>query len=191
MSKQIIEETLAVQEINTLLNTKMKKANERKRLKNLIFFGMKLIALALALKGLFAFVVGIGIVQGASMDPGLQEGDVAFYFRLVNNYQVGDIVVCEVEEDKFWVKRVAAVAGDEISIDENGSFFRNGVVSEIEVYEDTYGRENGITYPYTVPEGSVFLLGDHRSVSFDSRSCGALPLKSLKGKVISLFRVWF
>jgi signal peptidase I len=61
-------------------------------------------------------------------------------------------------------------------------------VQEEEIFYPTEPQEGDVTYPYTVDEGSYFVLCDYRTISFDSRTYGAISKKDLDGKVITLLR---
>lgn len=90
---------------------------------------------------------------------------------------------------KSYVKRVIAVGGDHLRIDEEGTVFLNG-----EALEENYLAENVITTitgdftDLTVPDGYVFVMGDNRAASKDSREFGVVPLEKIEGKVH--IRIW-
>ena len=79
------------------------------------------------------------------------------------------------------------------ALDDSGTLLVNGAAQSGEILYPTYPRdaENAggtLAYPYTVPQDCVFLLGDYRTQSRDSRDFGAVPLSDIQGKVISLLR---
>ena len=105
------------------------------------------------------------------------------------SFQPGDVVAFYYD-NKILVKRVIAGPGDWVDIDEHGNVF----VNEVELYEP-YLVEKAlgdcdITLPYQVPESKIFVMGDHRSVSLDSRNTalGCVGDEQVVGKL--LFRVW-
>lgn len=116
-------------------------------------------------------------VSGISMQPTCYESDFLIC-RRIGKPSFGDIVV--VNNDvlgKLLVKRVLGVAGDTISI-HNGEIFRNGqLLSEDYIKEDWTGELDLIT----VPSGNIFVLGDNRNNSVDSRAFGAVPLTEVRG----------
>lgn len=123
---------------------------------------------------LFAFVFRAVGVEGDSMVPTLESGNwVAVTGIMFHNVERGDIVVVTQpwERDVPIIKRVIGVAGDEIMINFiTGTVYVNG-----EIIEENYINEKttvwyDVKFPVTVPEGKLFLMGDHRSVSLDSRS---------------------
>ena len=82
---------------------------------------------------------------------------------------------------------VAAVGGDGVMLEEDGTLRVNGTLHAGEVLYPTYPA-GGVTYPYTVPEGCLFILNDYRTRGRDSRHFGAVPQQDAAGKVITLLR---
>ena len=124
---------------------------------------------------LFTFVIRMIGVEGHSMLSTLQDGDrlMVLSSLLYHNYQYGDIVI--VRKDSFGenpiVKRVIATGGQSVDID----FDAGGVYVDGKLLDEPYIREltftaEGNTFPLTVPEGSIFVMGDNRNASTDSRS---------------------
>ena len=133
---------------------------------------------------LFTFVGRLSRVEGASMRETLQEGDLLAVVSggLCGGYERGDIVIARRPDFNGGapiVKRVIAVAGQTVDID-----FAAGVVYvDGEPLEEPYVREptwteEGTEFPLTVPEGHLFLMGDNRNASEDSRSAGLGPVDS-------------
>jgi len=129
-------------------------------------------------------------LEGSSMDPTLNDGDIVCMSRFsakMGMYEKGDIVVFrynDKDSEKTVLKRVIATEGDHIRLLEDGSVEVNGKVLQ-EDYIDSL--TNGIV-DMTIPPGTVFVLGDNRDLSFDSRHMGVISCDDLQGKVI--FR-WF
>ncbi|NCB74555.1 MAG: signal peptidase I [Clostridia bacterium] len=135
---------------------------------------------------IFSVVAGMAIVQGDSMKPNLTNHSVALFYRLDKTYDVNDIVIFNLPDEKeILIKRVVAVAGDTVDIDDKtGELKVNGVVkAEDYIYGETHSREGGTEYPLKIPEGYVFVLGDNREVAKDSRDFGAVECGELLGKV--------
>ena len=145
---------------------------------------------------LFVLVARVIDVRGRSMNPTLYEGDKIVITRLAGGYEQGDIVVLKAEDfkDEPLVKRVIAVAGQTIDID-----FAEGIVyvdgqplDEPYTFERTYERYNFESYekPVTVPEGCIFVMGDNRNNSSDSRvaSIGFVDTRDVMGKAV--FRLY-
>ncbi|MBR0040198.1 MAG: signal peptidase I [Oscillospiraceae bacterium] len=140
--------------------------------------------LLLALIVLFRFVIGFSMVGGSSMEPMLHDGEIVLYLRLTREYCPGDVVSLRVPSGDYYVKRVAAVGGDRVEL-HGGQLYING-----EPADDpwalglTYEEKGAVIYPYTVTEGCLFLLGDNRAVSMDSRSFGEVNRRQIKGKIL-------
>lgn len=127
-------------------------------------------------------------IYGTSMEPTLQNGDIVASVKS-GHFESGEIVAFYYN-NKILVKRVIAVAGDWVDIDEDGTVYvNNSKLDEPYVLELNSGRSD-IEYPYQVPDGCGFVLGDHRQTSVDSRSSliGSISVEQIVGKVI--FQVW-
>ena len=132
----------------------------------------------------FHFVIGASFVKGSSMNPTLQDKKMVFYLRIVPEYKRGDIISVRMPSGEYYVKRVVAVAGDKVDI-RDGKFYLNGVEQE-EPYTMGVTETQGttITYPYVVEEGRVFVMGDNRENSMDSRTFGTVIRSQIKGKLL-------
>ena len=132
----------------------------------------------------------ISVVHGISMEPTLQNRDLLVLQRVGRHTDYGDIVACKDRWGKLLIKRVIGLEGDVIQIDgPNGVVYRNGQpLDEPYIVADSYytGDNDG---PITVEEGCVFVLGDNRPNSGDSRcaSVGQIREKDVKGEL--LFRL--
>ncbi|MBO5008500.1 MAG: signal peptidase I [Clostridia bacterium] len=133
-------------------------------------------------------------VDGASMDPTLAHGDTLFTRIIGYTPAQGDIVIFhppisetdrKPNKDTAYVKRVIALEGQEVDITPEG------VTVDGELLEEDYILEemnvivpNSVEYPFVVPEDTIFVLGDNRNNSHDSRSkdVGAVPLENIIGK---------
>lgn len=127
-------------------------------------------------------------VRGTSMEPTLSEGEVLLSVRNPS-LRSGDIVAFYYD-NKLLLKRVIATAGEEVDIREDGTVYVNGAKLD-ETYISAASRGDCTTeFPCTVPDGRLFVLGDNRAVSVDSRSSaiGCIAEKSVAGKVI--LRIW-
>lgn len=126
--------------------------------------------------------VWIGQVQGASMCPTYQEGQFILLLR-GKEYNRGDVVGVEYsagEEKNILLKRIIAIGGDVVSC-KYGQLYVNG--QKISESDHTVGKTSDIP-AQTVPDGSVYLLGDNREHSMDSRSFGCMSCEDIIGKVV-------
>lgn len=137
----------------------------------------------------FTFGVRMIRVQGESMVPTLQNGQRLLITSFPHQLHYGDIVIIDeyTSYGKPLVKRVIGMAGDTIDIDfEQGVVYRNGeALDEPYTAEPTYLQET-VDFPVTVPEGCIFVLGDNRNYSTDSRDerVGFVDLRDVLGCVI-------
>lgn len=130
-------------------------------------------------------------VDGASMEPTLHHNDRIITTNIHGAYQHGDIVVIKRKNDTSIVKRVIGIGGDKIDIDfETGSVYVNDVVLDEGYINEATVRNVDFQGPATVPDGHVFVMGDNRNHSDDSRNSkiGMIDEKNIFGKVI--FRVF-
>ena len=151
-----------------------------------------LISAALVLVLIFSFFFRIIQVDGRSMVPTLVNGDKLIVWGAGYTPQRGDVVIVDsyTSYGKPLVKRVIAKGGDTISIDyDSGVVMVNGeVLQEDYIAEPTYLGYD-VTFPYTVPEGTVFVMGDNRNQSLDSRSTyvGCIDERDILGRVLLCF----
>jgi len=142
----------------------------------------------------FAFGVRVVGVSGGSMRETLQNGDLLLVVNslLCGEYERGDVVIAAkpaFEHGEPIVKRVVATGGETVDIDfDSGVVYVDGAaLEEPYIRESTY-LEEGTEFPLTVPEGSVFLMGDNRNGSRDSRDpeLGAVDTRCLIGRAVFL-----
>ena len=159
---------------------------------NMLEWYEALISAALVLVLVFSFFFRIIQVDGSSMVPTLYNGDKLIVWGAGYTPQRGDVVIVDsyTTYGKPLVKRVIAKGGDTISIDyDTGTVEVNGeILQEDYIAEPTYLGYD-VEFPYTVPEGTVFLMGDNRNGSLDSRSTaiGCIDERDILGKVLLCF----
>ena len=127
-------------------------------------------------------------IYGSSMTPTLENGDIVFSVKNTNLRQ-GDIIAFYYN-NKILVKRIIAGPGEWVDITDDGTVFVDGEeISEPYLAEKAYGDTN-IELPYQVPDERLFVMGDHRSTSIDSRNTavGCIAEEQIVGKII--FRIW-
>lgn len=141
---------------------------------------------------IFAFVIRTVTVEGPSMEPTLQNGDRLFITNLFYTPKKGDIVVVAVPgvfNDPI-VKRVIATEGQTIDINfDKGEVYIDGTLIEEEYIKDITRREEGTEFPLTVGKGEIFVMGDNRNNSEDSRNIrvGSIPVSNVLGRVVFRF----
>lgn len=147
---------------------------------------MRIVVFVIAGYLIFTQVFLITQNHGMGMFPAIKDGDLILAYRLQKDYYKNDVVVYQYGES-LYVGRIIGRENDTISLDETGTVKINGATQSSEILFPTYVKEE-ITFPYTVPEGCVFILGDYRTQAEDSRDFGAVKMEDIKGKVITLLR---
>lgn len=142
--------------------------------------------LALAGYVLLTYVFLITQASGNDMFPAVKDGDLIIGFRLQQEYAKNDVIVYTAN-GKQHIGRIAAKESDVVTLDDSGTLLVNGTAQSGEIIYPTYEKE-GIEYPFRVPEGCVFVLGDYRTQTQDSRDFGAISTQNIAGKVITLLR---
>lgn len=172
----------------------MEKSNKEKMSAGEELFGwaQSLIWALIFLVFISSFLVRISGVSGTSMFPTLHHGDKVFVKLFDYTPKKGDIVVVLAPhyDSEPLVKRIIALEGDTIEIIEGGTLYVNGEeMYEPYILEQSFSPNN-LDGEYTVPEGFVFVMGDNRNNSADSRSSsiGPLETENIIGRVF--FRAW-
>lgn len=127
-------------------------------------------------------------VTGTSMSPTLQEGQVLMASK-GHDFKTGDVIAFYYN-NKILVKRVIAMPGDWVNISEDGTVYVNDIaIDEPYLKENALGDCN-IELPYQVPESKIFVMGDNRSVSLDSRNTaiGCISEEQVVGRIT--FAIW-
>ncbi len=127
-------------------------------------------------------------IYGSSMTPTLVEGDVVVTLKTSDMHR-GDIVSFYYS-NRILVKRVIGLPLDTISIDNDGNVYVNGAYVEEPYLSEKALGECDIEFPYTVPEASYFVMGDHRATSIDSRTTAVscITQDEIVGKII--YTIW-
>jgi signal peptidase I len=127
-------------------------------------------------------------ITGSSMTETLYEGDIVIAMN-GSDYDTGDIIAFYYNNN-ILVKRVIAKSGDWVDIDTDGNVYVNGEKLEEPYLTEKALGDCNITLPYQVPEDKIFVMGDHRATSIDSRNTalGCISQELTVGKLV--FRVW-
>ncbi len=154
---------------------------------DLLLLGFKVIIVGLFLGFMYLFFFGVTQVRDNSMSPALREGDLVVYYRLGKDYQKDDLITVEVN-GVMQARRVVAVAGDTVDINENGLVINGYSQIESNIYTSTEPYTEGISFPVTVGEGQVFVLADNRTGAQDSRIYGAVEKNATGGRAMMVVR---
>ena len=153
-----------------------------------------LVCVVLATVLVFTLVVRVVRVDGQSMRETLQNGDILLTVNrhLAGELKAGDIVVVKkeyFEDGKPIVKRIIATEGQTVDIDfDEGVVYVDGQALEEDYINERTYLEEGTEFPLTVPEGSIFVMGDNRNRSSDSRDyrLGTVDTRYVIGKAVFL-----
>ena len=183
--KKKILEMPSTQQLEAELNRVKYRSRYRSVFRSTVYTLITVAAVSILVATLWLPVLQI---YGSSMTPTLQDGEIIFSVK-TSEFEPGEIVAFYYN-NKILVKRVICGPGDWIDIDEDGTVYVNEVrLEEPYLTEKTLGDCN-IDLPFQVPDGKVFVMGDHRSTSVDSRNTavGCVAQEQIVGKII--FRIW-
>ncbi len=132
-------------------------------------------------------------VEGTSMLPRLEDQDRLFINKFAYRFEAihrGDVVVFYYPHDhsKSYIKRVIALPGDSLSVD-HGVVSVNGTALNEPYVPEKYQDDRSLP-PRTIPRGEFFVMGDHRSISSDSRDFGPVPRDLIYGKAAVVYWPW-
>lgn len=185
MRKKTLGEMPSAEQLEAELKREKYKRRYHSVLRSTIYTLITVAAIAVLVATLWLPVLQ---VYGSSMTPTLQDGEIIFSVKTAD-LEPGDIVAFYYN-NKILVKRVICGPGDWVNIDEDGTVYVNEVrLKEPYLAEKALGDCN-IELPYQVPDGKIFVMGDHRSTSVDSRNTavGCVAQEQIVGKII--FRIW-
>ena len=180
-----LEDLPATAEIEQELKRVIHKKNYASVLRSTIYTLITVSAVAVLIAVLLLPVLRI---YGNSMSPTLSEGNIVVSLK-GSRFNTGDVIAFYYN-NKILVKRVIANTGDWVDIDEDGNVYvNNQKIEEPYVSEPSIGICD-IKLPYQVPESRIFVMGDNRSVSVDSRSTavGCVAEEQIVGKIV--FNLW-
>ena len=153
-------------------------------LNNLKVIGIKVLFIFMFIYALFFLIFGLFKINNKSMDPSIKGGSLLLIYRLNKNYNVGDVIVFN-RDNKKEVARIIALEKDVISLNMNGDFITKDS-DKIKTYYKNIIPDNSVSYPYRVGSNKVFVSFDNRNYTNDSREYGAIDIKDIEGKVITI-----
>lgn len=171
------------------LEAELKRVTTRNRfhklLRSTVYSLIVVAACAVLVAVLFMPVLRI---YGTSMTPMLNEGEIVVSVK-GTKVEPGDVVALYYGS-KLLVKRCIALEQQWVDIDENGNVYVDGERLEEPYLKEKARGDCSIELPYQVPDNTVFVIGDHRATSVDSRSAavGCIDAENIVGKIV--FRVW-
>ena len=183
--KKAVEETVEMKDVSGEQQEKQRKYGLVSILKDYLPYVLIGVLLSVGLR----VVISPSVVVGESMEGSLHNGDYLLVYKLAYSDEkipdYGDVVVLssnEVEGEELFIKRVVGKPGDAIEI-KAGELYRNGnKVKEGYAKEKMQSEDMNVS----VPEGEVFLLGDNRNHSLDSRIIGSIDIEDeVIGKVVT------
>lgn len=185
MQEQNEARGFTVRQIEGELKRLRRKQNSRRIFRQTVFSLLVVAAVAVLAAMLF---FPIFRVTGSSMEPTLHPKEIVVCLKS-SRFQSGDLVAFYYN-NKVLLKRVIGTAGDTIEIDDSGNVFVNGSqLDEPYITKKSLGQCD-IDFPYQVPDNRIFVMGDNRETSVDSRTTavGCIADEYVIGKVF--LRVW-
>jgi len=185
MKRVLTQESLTVEQLEHELQRERHKRSYRSTLLSTIS-ALVIVAAVAVLVSMLALPV-LQVV-GESMTPLLHQGEIVIAPK-GTAFQKGDVIAFYFN-NKILVKRVIANAGEWVNIDADGNVFINDEPLEEPYISDKALGDCNISLPYQVPDGKIFVMGDHRSTSSDSRNTavGCVAQEQIVGRVV--LRVW-
>ena len=165
-----------------------KAASAQSIFKDMLFLLIKIALIMLTFAALFTFLFGLIRYQDPSMSPAIKDGDLVVFHRYTKSGYLAQDVIALKHNGQTHARRVIATAGDTVDITEEGLYLNGSLQHEPEIYQITERYEEGISFPLTVPEGHVFVLGDARPGATDSRIYGTVAIEDTLGKVMAVIR---
>ena len=183
--KRVLTESPTVEQLESELRRERHRRSYRSTLLSTISALVIVAAIAVLVSMLALPVLQ---VVGESMTPSIYQGEIVIAPK-GTAFQKGDIIAFYFN-NKILVKRVIANAGEWVNIDADGNVFINDVPLEEPYIEEKALGDCNIALPYQVPDGKIFVMGDHRSTSSDSRNTavGCVAQEQIVGRVV--LRVW-
>ncbi|MCL2775515.1 MAG: signal peptidase I [Oscillospiraceae bacterium] len=173
--------------IGSINNRETKRITENSLLREMAALFVKIAVISGIAVILFTFVYGLYYNVDPDMNQSVKDGDLAMYYRWDKNYHAGDLVVLTFQGNKQ-IRRVIASSGDTVDITEDGLIINGALQQEQGIYQKTQRYADGVSFPVTLGEGQIFVLGDARTNAVDSRVYGPVNVGDTHGKVIAVLR---
>ena len=187
----MIFQTQRGQAIPTLVQVREERRKLKRRGKRRQAFLTFLLSFMVTITGgclLLLLFLPVLEVSGSSMEPTLQDGDILVLYK-PNAIHSGEMLGMYAH-GRLILKRVIGMPGDVVSMDEAGNVYVNGSqLQEPYISQKAVGNCD-LSFPFIVPENSLFVMGDHRETSIDSRSSliGCIKTNQVMGQVVA--RIW-
>ena len=186
MSKnKALPELPSIEALEAELSRKKQKQNQRYLLRNTLYALLTVAAVTV----LVAFLLISPLkTYGSSMTPTLEKDEIVVALK-TKTAEPGDVIAFYYN-NKLFIKRVIALGGSVVDMDEAGNISVDGVPLEEPYLEEKASGNGDVEFPFEVPDGASFVLGDNRVTAADSRSSilGCVDTENMLGRVI--FRVW-
>jgi signal peptidase I len=157
-------------------------------LEDILFLLAKIAMIGIVLVVVFTFFFGIVQIHDNAMEPALRDGDLVLYYRLQKNYVQSDLITI-IDKGKTTVRRVVALEKDRVDINAANGLEINGYPQqEQQILGETLPVKKGTKFSVVVGPQQVFVLGDNREYSVDSRSYGCVDKADTHGRVITVIR---
>lgn len=182
MKDIILDESVSLDDLDREIKRRKRKSERYKLYRTIASSIIVVAAIAVLIATLWFPVMS---VNGTSMEPIMNDGDIIVAVKDIRLIERGDIIAFYYN-DKVLLKRVIGLPGDTVNMDDQGNVFVNGkLIKEPYISKKSLGICD-VQFPVTVDENSVFVLGDHRSVSVDSRSkdMGNIFHERIIGKIV-------
>ena len=191
--KETKEAFEAKKEVKTITSQAVEKELDRMRYQRRFALTMRSTIFTLVVVAAIAILVAVLLmpvlrIYGRSMNDTLDEGDIVVSVK-TGTFETGDVIAFYYN-NKILVKRVIGQSGDWIDIDTEGNVYVNNVLVEEPFLKEKAFGDCNITLPYQVPDERIFVMGDNRVSSVDSRNTavGCVAEEQVVGKIV--FRVW-